>query len=133
MAAMVGGVGGAELRAIGVAVIGAALLVVLGGLVGTTSGLLFVAGVTGGLVGLIGAGSARPKSWVRRFSIALAVAVVVLGAVGAWLVGLAQGGDLGLFDFLWATSGLLVPAELLAAILAAAWGAGAGPIRMSDR
>jgi hypothetical protein len=125
MAAMVGG---AEARAIGVAAVGAALLVVLGGLVGTTSGLLFVAGVTGGLVGLFAAGSARPRSWIRRFAIVLAIAVVVVGAVGAWLVGLAQGGDLGLLDFLWATSGLLVPAELVAAILAAVWGVRAGPI-----
>jgi len=126
-------VGGAEARAVVVAVVGAAVLVILGGPLATTSGLLFVAGVTGGLIGLLAAGSARPKPWVRRFAIVLAVIVVLIGAVGAWLVGLAQGGDLGLVDFLWATSGLLVPAELLAAILAAAWGAGAGPISSGER
>jgi hypothetical protein len=121
--------GRAEASAIGVAVIGTALLIVVGGLLATTSGLLFVAGVTAGLIGLLAAGSSRPSFWTRRFSIALAIAVVIVGAVGTWLIGLAQGGDLGLIDFLWATSGLLVPAELLIGILAAAWGVRAGPIR----
>jgi hypothetical protein len=55
--------------------------------------------------------------------------MVIAGAVGSWLVALAQGGTLGLLDYAWATSGLLVPFEIVIALLAAAWGARNGPIR----
>jgi hypothetical protein len=119
---------GAELRAAIIAVAGAAVIVVLQGLLAQTTGLLFVAGVAGALMGLVAAGSARPRPWVRRFALALAAAVVLVGAVGAWLLAVAEGGTLGLLDYLWATSGLLVPFELVIALLAAAWGARSGPI-----
>jgi len=120
---------GAELRSVIIAVLGAALLVVVQGLLAVTSGLLFVAGIASALVGLVAAGSERPKSWIGRFVMATAVLLVLGGAVGAWLVGRAEGGDLGFIDYLWATTGLLVPFELLIAIAAAAWGARNGPIR----
>jgi hypothetical protein len=120
---------GAEIKAVMVAVVGAALLVLVGGILASNSGLVFVAGITAALVGLVAASSARPKPWIRRFSIVVAVVAVLVGAVGTWLIALAQGGDLGLFDFLWATTGLLVPTEVLIAAGAASWGAGAGPIR----
>jgi hypothetical protein len=119
----------AEIKAVIVAVVGAALLVLVGGILASNSGLVFVAGITAALVGLVAAGSARPKPWIRRFSIGVAVVAVLVGAVGTWLIALAQGGDLGLFDFLWATTGLLVPTEVLIAAGGASWGAGAGPIR----
>jgi hypothetical protein len=60
--------------------------------------------------------------------VVVAVAVVFVGAIGTWAVSLAEGGSLGLLDFLWATEGLLVPVELVVAILAAAWGARSGPV-----
>jgi hypothetical protein len=119
----------AETKAIIVAVVGASLLVLVGGVLASNSGLLFVAGITAALVGLVAAGSTRPKPWARRFSVGVAVVAVLVGAFGTWLIALAQGGDLGLLDFLWATTGVLVPAELLIAAIAASWGAGAGPIR----
>jgi len=119
---------GAEIKAVVVAVVGAAVLVLVGGILASNSGLLFVAGVTAAGIGLVAAGSSRPKTWIRRFAIGLAIVVVVVGALGAWAIALAQGGNLGLLDFLWATTGILVPAELLIAALAAAWGARAGPI-----
>jgi hypothetical protein len=119
----------AEGKAIVIAIVGVVLLVVVGGILASNTGLLFVAGVTSGLIGLIAAGSNRAKGWIRRFATVLAVVVVVAAALGTWAVSLAQGGNLGLFDFLWATGGLLVPAELVVAVLAAGWGAGAGPIR----
>jgi len=118
-----------ELKAGVVAIIGAALLVVLGGVIGLTTGLLFVAGVTGAGIGLLLAGSSRSRAWVRNAAVATAAVVVLLGAVGSWLIGLAEGGSIGLLDFVWATTGLLVPVELLVAAAAAAWGASAGPIR----
>jgi hypothetical protein len=118
-----------ELQAGVVAIVGAALLVLVGGVLAFTTGLLFVSGVTAAAIGLFLAGSSRSRTWVRNVAIGTSVVVVLIGAVGAWLVGLAEGGNIGLLDFLWATTGLLVPAELVIAVLAAAWGAGAGPIR----
>ena len=105
------------------------MVVVLEGVLGLASGLLFVAGVAGALIGLVAAGSARPRPWIRRFALGLAAAMVLVGAVGAWLAAAAEGGTLGLFDYLWATTGLLVPFELAVALLAAAWGSRNGPIR----
>lgn len=119
----------AEARAIVAAALGAALLVLVGGVLALTSGQLFVVGVSGAAIGLVAAGSERPKPWIRRFAIGLALAVVTVGAIGSWLIAASQGGSLGLVDFLWATTGLLVPAELVVATVAAAWGAAAGPVR----
>jgi hypothetical protein len=119
----------AELRAVIVAIVAAALLVVLGGVLGLTSGQLFVTGIASAAIGLVAAGSNRPRPWIARFALGLALAVVIVGAVGSWLVALAEGGALGFLDYLWATSGLLVPFELVIALLAAGWGARNGPVR----
>jgi hypothetical protein len=120
---------GAEAKALVTAVVGAAALVLVGGALALTSGQLFIVGVTAAAVGLLAAASDRPKPWIRRFAIVLALAVVAVGAVGSWLIAAGEGGSLGLLDFLWATTGLLVPAELVVAVVAAAWGANAGPVR----
>jgi hypothetical protein len=111
------------------AAVGAALLVVVGGLLEVTTGIIFVAGITGAAVGLLLAGSPRPRRTIRWASVGITLVVVAVGAIGTWLIALGQGGTLGLVDFLWATTGLLVPAEAVVAAAAAAWGAGAGPIR----
>ncbi len=119
----------AELAAVVAAVATAGMLVVVGGLLALTTGLIFVAGVGGALVGLLLAGEARAPSSRRSLAVGLALGAVVVGAVGVWLLARAEGGALGLLDFLWATTGLLVPAELVVAALAALWGVRAGPIR----
>lgn len=119
----------AEVCAVGVAVATALVLVIVGGLLASTTGLLFVAGVGGALTGLVLAGSTRPRERLRGFGIGLAIAAVAVGAVGTWLFARAEGGALDLVDFLWATTGLLVPAEAVVAALAATWGVRAGPIR----
>jgi hypothetical protein len=119
----------AEARAVVIAIVATILLVLLGGLLGLTSGQLFVTGIAAALIGLVAAGSGRPRPWVARFALGLGVGMVIAGAVGSWLVALAQGGTLGLLDYAWATSGLLVPFEIVIALLAAAWGARNGPIR----
>lgn len=120
---------GSEARALVAAAIGAAVLVLVGGVLALTSGQLFVVGVSAAAIGLLAAGSERPRPWIRRYAIGLALVVVAVGAIGSWLVAAGQGGSLGLIDFLWATTGLLVPAELVVAVLAATWGANAGPVR----
>ncbi|HYL40314.1 MAG TPA: hypothetical protein VET90_03305, partial [Candidatus Binatus sp.] len=88
-----------------------------------------VAGVGGALTGLVLAASPRPRPGLRLAAVGLVAASVVAGAVGGWLIATAEGGSLGLLDYLWATTGLLVPVELAVAAVAAAWGLGAGPIR----
>ena len=107
----------------------AAVLVVLGGVLGLTTGLLFVAGVGSALTGLLFAGSPRSRSRLRAVAVGLAVAAVLVGAVGSWLIGLAEGGTLGLLDYTWALTGVLVPIEAAIAAIAAVWGVNAGPIR----
>jgi hypothetical protein len=111
------------------AVATALLLVVLGGALASTSGLLFLAGVGGAFIGLLTAGSTRSQRSRRRLAIGLALAAVVAGAIGIWLVALGQGGTLEIVEFLWATTGILFPIVALVAALAAAWGVRAGPIR----
>ncbi len=118
-----------EAGAVGVAIATGVLLVIVGGLLASTTGLLFVAGVGGALTGLVLAGSSRPKARLRWQAVALAIGAVLLGAVGTWLFARSEGGALGMLDFLWATTGLLVPAEGVVAGLAAAWGVRSGPLR----
>ncbi|NJD28390.1 MAG: hypothetical protein FIA92_08840 [Chloroflexi bacterium] len=127
-------------RALLIGLVGAAILVVVGGVLASTAGLLFVAGATGGGIGLALAGAAVPtptgaserppleRSAATRLAMVLACLAVLVGAFGTWLVAIAEGGALGPIDYLWQTFGPLVPAELLVAALGAAWGARAGPV-----
>ena len=124
-------------KSLSAALAGAVLLYLLGALLSSTAGLVVVAGLTGAAVGLLLARAAKPgpddapamsgraASWL---AIAFALAAVAIGAVATWLHALGEGGALGLLDYLGETFGLLVPAELLVAGVAAAWGAGAGPV-----
>lgn len=107
----------------------ALVLVLVGGPLSSTAGLVFVAGLGGAIVGLLLAGSPRAPRVRRRLGLGLAVGAVVAGAVATWLFAQGEGGTLGLLDYLWATTGLLVPAEIAVAAIAAAWGVSAGPIR----
>jgi hypothetical protein len=119
----------AEAGAVGVATGTAILLVLVGGVLGLTTGLLFVAGAGGAMTGLILAGSPRARSRLRVAALSLAVGAVVVGAVGGWLIALGEGGALGLLDYVWAMTGVLVPVEALVAALGALWGVSVGPIR----
>jgi len=129
------------LQAVVIAAVGAGLLFLLGGLLSTTVGFLFVAAAMGAGIGLTLAGLAVagpsdegagptpiPRAAVRRAALLLAVGAVVLAAMATWLFARSEGGALGIVDYLWSTFGLLVPAEVGLAAVAAAWGAGAGPV-----
>lgn len=137
--------GGSELttpflKAVTAAAIGALLLFLVGGLMASTAGLLLVAGITGAAVGLLLAraavtgpasppgGAALTRRQASRLAIAIAILAVIIGALATWLFARAEGGTLGFLDYLTETFGLFTPAELLVAALAAAWGAGAGPV-----
>ena len=143
-----GGAGGASgrpiVQAVVIAAVGAALLFLLGGLLSTTIGFLFIAAAMGAGVGLTLAGLAvvastgggvarapRSRAAVRQAAIVLAVGAVVLAALATWLFARSEGGVLGIVDYLLSTFGFLVPAEIVLAALGAAWGASAGPVSRS--
>lgn len=110
--------------AMAVAVAGAGLLVVLGGVLSMTAGLLVIAGATGWLVGrsLATSGDIGPGAR-RTIAVVLALGSMVAGQVGLWLYARSLGGALGPIDYLTQTWGPLVPLLLLAAALAAWWAA----------
>jgi hypothetical protein len=131
-------------RAVGAAAVGAALLVLVGAILASTFGLLFVGGATGAAVGLLLASAAVPvlhgggaaqgpapasRDSVRRLAISITLAAVVAADVATWLYAQSEGGVLGLFDYLWTTFGPFVPAVPLVAAIGAAWGAAAGPVQ----
>jgi hypothetical protein len=128
---------GPLVRALVAGAVGAAILFALGALVAETAGLVIVAGLTGAAVGLLLARASAPgrgdepaltRPQARWLSIAIAGGAVAVAAIATWLHALGEGGALGLIDYLLDTFGLLVPAELGVAAIAAAWGAGAGPV-----
>lgn len=106
------------------AILGAAVIVVLGGAMAISAGLLVAAAAVGYAVGLATvAGAGATMSRVRRAGIAASLAVlgVALGQVGLWLFARTEGGVLSLIDYLGQTFGPLVPLELLLAGGVAWW------------
>lgn len=128
---------GPLLRALVAATLGAAAIVLVGAVLASTFGLLFVGGVTGAVIGLVLARAAVPGTGARpssrasltRIGVGLALVAVAAGYLGIWAYGLGEGGTLGLVDYLSTAFGLFVPGVALVAAAAAAWGAGAGPVQ----
>lgn len=128
---------GPLVRAVIVAAIGAGVLVVVGALLASTAGLLFVAGATGGATGLVLARAAVPRDGSRPvgrravtwLAIGIVLAATVVAALATWVVARGEGGTLGALDYLVTTFGLFVPGELLLGALGAAWGARSGPVQ----
>lgn len=118
-------------------VVGAGVLLVVGAILASTAGLLFVAGLTGGGIGLVLARAAVPRDDVRPvtrhaiawLAVALALGAIVVAGVATWLFAREEGGTLGLLDYLWTTFGPFIPGEAAIAAVAAAWGANAGPVQ----
>lgn len=92
--------------------VGAAAIVVLGGALTVTAGLIVVAAAIGWAVGTLLRGR-------TRIALTLALIAVALGQAGLWSYALSEGGVLGPLDFLWQVYGGLVPVEFLAAAIAA--------------
>ena len=105
-----------------VAILGAAAIVVLGGLVTMTAGLVVVAGVIGWGVaaGLrFGAGEhLRPDRRVVA-AVVLALGAVGLGQLGVWQYARIEGGVLAPLDYLAEVFGLLVPLQFAVAAVVA--------------
>jgi hypothetical protein len=96
-------------------VVGAGAIVLLVGVLATTTGLLIVAGAIG-----LGVGSqlgARP-------AVALALAAVAAGDIGTWLYARAEGGVLGPVDYLLQVLGPAPLGQAAVATLAAWWASG---------
>ncbi len=124
------------------AVAGAIAMTVVGAILTSTAGLLFVAGATGAAVGLVLARAAAPAgdasradaTPVRRrrvawLSVALSLGAVALAGLATWLIGRAEGGVLGPIDYLVETFGPFVPGEAILAAVGAWWGASTGPVQ----
>jgi len=117
----------------------AAALVVDGGVLAEERGLLAISGLGGAAIGLLAASAGvsadgvaaapLPRGRVTRIAVLLAIATVVVAALGTWAYGRLEGGVMDPVTYLWTTFGPWVPAEAVLAVLAAAWGAGAGPVR----
>jgi hypothetical protein len=104
--------------AMAVAIAGAVAIVVFGGVLAVTEILLFIAGFTGGGVGIglrWGAANRLPRR--RRVAIALSLALgaVALGQLGLWQYGRSEGGVLGPLDYLGQVYGPLVLIEFATA------------------
>lgn len=107
-----------------VAIVGVGAIVLFGGAMAVSAGLLVVAVTIGYAVGLavvVGAADtlappARP--WIAAVLAGLSIA---LGQVGLWLFARSEGGVLAPLDYLGQTFGVLVPLELLLAAGAAWW------------
>jgi len=90
--------------------IGGTLLLVAG--LATTTGLIFVAGASGLIVG---------SQLTARPAVTWTLAGLFGGVVGAWLVGRAEGGNLDLAAYTWEIFGLGLIGQVLVGALAAAY------------
>jgi hypothetical protein len=105
------------------ALVGATVITLAGGILSITAGLLVIAAALGWVIAATLSSSAGGGTGLRRewLAAALAAVGVALGQVGLWLVARQEGGTLGLVDYLWEVFGILVPSQLVLAILVAWW------------
>jgi hypothetical protein len=125
-------------RAIVATAIGSLALVLVGGVLAVTSGLLFISGVTGAATGLLVADAAvgdgtRAPALSRGDAVRVAMVVVLAGfvaaTIGLWIVARAEGGALGPLDLMLQVYGALIPVGAVLGALTAWWGASVGPVR----
>jgi hypothetical protein len=121
-----GGVSAARGVAFGAiaAIAGAGLIVLLGGAMAVSAGLLVAAAAIGYGVALAivtGAGDTLSRSARSWIAAVLAGLGVLVGQLGLWLFARTEGGVLPLVDYLGETFGVLVPLELVLAAGLAWW------------
>jgi hypothetical protein len=114
------GIAFAVIVAIGVSL----AITVLGGIFLVSAGLVVVAAAGGWAVAIalrLGAGATLPRPGRAWLAGGLALAAILLGQVGLWLLARSQGGVLPIADHLSQTYGPLVPLQAIAAMAAAGW------------
>jgi hypothetical protein len=100
------------------------LTVVFGGILLITAGLLVLAGAAGRLIALAvawGGGPGLVAGTRMILVIGLVAAGFVLGQLGLWAYGRAEGGVLDPVDYLVTTFGIVVPLQLAIALFVAWW------------
>jgi hypothetical protein len=97
-----------------VAVAGAASIVVLGGPLAMSVGLVVIAFLVGRFVGLALQGRVVA-------AVTIALLAILAGQLGIWLFARSEGGVLGLVDYLGQAFGWLVPVNLVVAAAVAWW------------
>jgi hypothetical protein len=122
--------GASVVRGVAIAVaaagLGAVAIVILGGVLTVTAGLVIVAAAIGWGVGAglrFGAGPQLPPRRRVVIAVVLAIVSVALGQAGLWQYGRTEGGVLAPLDYLAEVYGPLVPLQLVAAAIAAWVGA----------
>jgi len=109
-----------------VALVGAGAIVVLGGVLAQSAGLIVVAALIGRAVAIalrLGAGPTLAPPRLTWIAVGLALVGVALGQVGLWLYAASEGGVLPLPTYLAETFGILVPIQLGVAAVFAWWAA----------
>lgn len=102
--------------------VGAVAIIIFGGVLALSGGLLVIAGVIGWAVAATlraGAGSHMSRGARVSWAVGLAVLSITLGQLGLWVYALTEGGVLGPLDYLAQAFGWLVPLELIIAALVA--------------
>ena len=105
-----------------VGIVGAGAIVLLGGVLSLTAGLVVVAAATGwGIAAALrfGAGERLPAGRRIGIAVGLGVAAVLAGQLGLWQYARTEGGVLPLVDYLAEVFGALVPAQFVVAVVAA--------------
>ncbi len=103
-----------------VAIVGAAGITVLGGVLAVSAGLIVAAAAIGWTAAValrVGAREWLGRSARVRLAVGLAVAAIALGQLGLWLYAGTEGGVLPPLDYLGQVFGPLVPAEFTAAAI----------------
>lgn len=101
---------------------GALAITILGGLLEVGIGLLAVAGAIGWLVGVaLRTDEAGARRSIPVRAIAIAIAAVLVGQLGLWVLGRLEGGVLDPLTYLADVFGPIVVGQLVVAAVAAAW------------
>ena len=118
--------GASVLRGVAVAtvvgIVGAIIIIVLGGVFAVSAGLIVAAAAIGWAVAMavrVGARERLTRSARVRLAVGLALAAIALGQLGLWLYARAEGGVLPPLDYLGQVFGFLVPVEFTAAAILA--------------
>jgi hypothetical protein len=111
--------------ALGIAVGGVVLTILLGGVMALSAGLLVLWGAAGYLIGQavkVGGGDALGATGRRLGAVGVALVGVLVAQVGLWWYAGLEGGVLPLVDYLGQTFGVLVPLQAALAAVLAWWG-----------